>query len=122
MIRTPGPSNGPATHYQVLGVPPEASGEAIRAAWRIQARRHHPDRHAHLGPEAFEAASEYMRRVTLAYSVLSDHDRRRHYDLVIGVRPARCSRCGAPGMLRLDVTGVPAGYCDDCHRPPVMAL
>jgi hypothetical protein len=63
--------------YLLLGVPAEASLEAIRAAYRALAKRHHPDR---AGPES----AGRFRELTEAYEILSDPDRRRAHDEAIG--------------------------------------
>ena len=54
-----------AEHHQVLGVPPCASREEIRAAYRALARRWHPDRFME-GPER-EWATARMAEITGAY-------------------------------------------------------
>lgn len=59
--------------YAVLGVSPNADEEAIRRAYRILARRYHPDRGAGSSPEKF-------RQIAQAYETLSDPHRRRVYD------------------------------------------
>ena len=69
-----------ATHYDLLGVPPEASTDAIRAAYRRQARLHHPDTQADAGPEAIEAARRTMADLNTAWEVLADPARRSDYD------------------------------------------
>ncbi|MCM3887120.1 J domain-containing protein [Frankia sp. R82] len=58
--------------YEVLGIPPDASADQIRHAYRLAARRTHPD--AGGRPAAFA-------QVRVAYDVLADPDRRRRYDL-----------------------------------------
>lgn len=62
------------THYETLGVPPDATPEQINKAYRQAARGCHPDHH-----EGAEAAAMF-KRVSAAYEVLSDADRRAHYD------------------------------------------
>jgi hypothetical protein len=65
--------------YDVLGVRPEASEDAIRQAYRSLARRHHPDLNPGADDDAFQ-------RVAAAYGVLGDRRRRRAYDRL---RPPR---------------------------------
>ena len=66
----------PFDPYAVLGVSPAASTDDIRHAYRVLARRFHPDADGH-DPRA--AAS--FARATEAYDLLVDDDRRRTYDL-----------------------------------------
>lgn len=63
------------THYEVLGVAPNASAVAIRAAYRDQARLLHPDR-VGLG----SSDPDLMSAVNEAHRVLSDSGRRLMYD------------------------------------------
>lgn len=58
--------------YAVLGVRPDASGDAIRRAYRDLARRLHPDVNA--------GAGDAFKRVSRAYGVLGDTARRSDYD------------------------------------------
>jgi hypothetical protein len=62
-----------ATHYDLLGVPPDATAEEIQRAYRLLALRHHPD----VAPDADQAV---MAAINGAWSVLSDPARRRTYD------------------------------------------
>lgn len=57
--------------YKTLHLKPGASPEAVRAAFRRQAGKHHPDRGG--------STSKYQ-EIQLAYEVLSDPARRAHYD------------------------------------------
>ncbi|NOY44360.1 MAG: DnaJ domain-containing protein [Deltaproteobacteria bacterium] len=69
-------------YYAVLGVPPDATAEEIRRAYRRRAFELHPDRNGG-SPEAEEAFKE----LTEAYAVLADPTRRRSYDAARAGRP-----------------------------------
>lgn len=56
--------------YLALGIPPQASQEAIRSAYRRLAKRYHPD---HMGP----SGASRFHEVTEAYRALSDPESRR---------------------------------------------
>ncbi|MBE9102211.1 J domain-containing protein [Vacuolonema iberomarrocanum] len=62
------------THYDTLSVSPSASQAEIKLAYRDLVKRFHPDRH----PDA--ATHDRMATINVAYEVLSDPQRRRHYD------------------------------------------
>ncbi len=62
-------------YYQVLGVARNASDAEIKKAYRQLAMQHHPDRN--LGNKESE---ERFKAVNEAYAVLSDPDRRAHFD------------------------------------------
>lgn len=61
--------------YEVLGVAKDSDDQAIKAAYRKLALKHHPDRNPgdHEAEEKFKEAAE-------AYSVLSDAQKRAAYD------------------------------------------
>lgn len=61
------------SHYDVLKVALDAPGDVVRAAYRVFAARHHPDR---AGP----AELALMQRVNEAYRVLSDPALRAAHD------------------------------------------
>ena len=70
--------------YQVLEVSPSASAEVIRAAYRALMEKHHPDKN----PEQHRAlAQEISCRLNHAYSILSNPEKRRMYDLAHGISP-----------------------------------
>jgi curved DNA-binding protein CbpA len=69
------------SHYDVLGVPPHASGEEIQRAYRLLARLHHPD----VAPDADRAV---MAAINGAWMVLGDPTRRRAYDATLGPPPS----------------------------------
>ena len=75
--------------YARLGVPRDASPEAIDLAWRGLLRKHHPDV---AGPAALELA----KRINVAHDWLSDPDLRRRYDHERGggIRSGRSPRGG----------------------------
>lgn len=62
-------------HYATLGVSPEASPAALRAAYLDLMRRYHPDRNRS------EAAAAQTRAITIAYAVLGTTEGRARYDL-----------------------------------------
>lgn len=68
------------SHYETLGVAPNAKHDDIRRAYHEAARRWHPDGFSgRPNPEA-EAASESMRSLNEAWRVLGDPARRSEYD------------------------------------------
>ena len=67
--------------YARLGVPTDASVEAIEVAWRALLRRHHPD-------VAGEGALEMAKRINVAHDWLTDPSLRAQYDRERGLRHA----------------------------------
>jgi DnaJ domain len=79
------------THYEVLGVSPSASAAEIKQAYRLQARRHHPD--------VGGSGDAPMQALNQAWATLGDPARRRAYDRALGlgvVRPAASRPGPAP--------------------------
>lgn len=64
-------------YYDVLGLSREADAAAIKKAYRKLAMKWHPDRHK--GKEQDAAEAEF-KRVSEAYEVLSDPEKRAKYD------------------------------------------
>jgi len=68
-------------HYEVLGLPPDASPSAVKKAYFSAARRFHPDAVARLGLASLRReANELFARIAQAYQTLSSPDRRQAYD------------------------------------------
>ncbi len=67
-------------HYQILGVPPEASVEEIRSAYRFKVLAFHPDRFSGASDATRRRAEEELRAVNEAFAVLSDPQARMRYD------------------------------------------
>lgn len=68
--------------YAILGVPPDASADAIRAAFHRVAMQHHPDVVRHLGANEIKAHVAIFRRAAKAFRVLSDSESRAQYDSI----------------------------------------
>lgn len=115
------------THYDVLGLAPNATAAEIKAAWRRAARDFHPDRG---GSDArFHLAAE-------AYEVLSDPARRADYDRRLGrgagdephaARPAGTAAhpgAGAAAASPAQVLNRPPQFSPDFSpsQPPVLPL
>lgn len=64
--------------YAVLAVPPNATSDEIKQAYRRLALQHHPDKCQ--GTDMAEAETLFA-RIALAYEVLGNEQRRRRYDL-----------------------------------------
>src|SRR5438105_4158356 len=62
-------------YYKVLSLPSSATANELRRAYRILARRYHPD----LNPGT--ANADRFKEIAEAYEVLSDPERRKLYDL-----------------------------------------
>jgi DnaJ-class molecular chaperone len=62
--------------YEILGVERTANQGQIKQSYRKLAMKHHPDKNP-----GDEVASEKFKEVSTAYSVLSDPNTKRQYDL-----------------------------------------
>lgn len=78
------------TLYQVLQVDPYADPDVIEAAFKRLALKYHPDR------STLPDAAARMRELIEARDVLTDKEKRRAYDISIGIKP----RVERPAALR----------------------
>lgn len=62
-------------YYKILGVDRNASDSEIKKAYRKLAMKYHPDRN-----KGNKAAEEMFKKVSEAYAVLSDKEKRKNYD------------------------------------------
>ena len=85
------------SHYDILGIAPEASAKEVKSAFRKQAKRLHPDlarangargAAAEGGEGGGRSRDAAMRRLLEAYAVLSDPEKRRAYDRSLRRRAA----------------------------------
>ena len=63
--------------YSILGISKDAPEAEIKKAYRRKALQSHPDK---VKPEEREKASENFKKITQAYEVLSDEEKRKLYD------------------------------------------
>ena len=66
---------GVVDHYEILGVASNASSKEITFAYRKLALQYHPDRNK------TPLANDMMLRINTSYSILSDPNKRREYDV-----------------------------------------
>src|SRR6185503_13869429 len=83
------------SHYDLLGVPPEATDAQIRAAYRTLVQLFHPDRLGHLKEESRTFAEDRLKALNAAYEVLGDPVKRANYDAAQAL-PQRARSSGAP--------------------------
>jgi len=86
-------------YYKILGVERNASEADIRKAYRKLAMQYHPDRNPN-----DKQAEERFKEINEAYQVLSDQQKRSHYDQ-LGSDYSNWQRRGAPGDFNWDQYG-----------------
>ena len=62
-------------YYKILGVEKSASDSEIKKAYRKLAMKYHPDH-----TKGDKNAEEKFKKISEAYAVLSDKEKRQHYD------------------------------------------
>jgi len=90
--------------YEVLGLPDDATEEAIRTVYRQLARTFHPD------VNSDPSAVAHFREITDAYVVLSDPELRARYDRQRPRRPRQPARGEETEMrIGLSLAGIDLG-------------
>jgi curved DNA-binding protein CbpA len=97
------------SHYDVLGVPPGASSQEIKGAYRALSKRLHPDR---------GGSAEAFARLTAAAETLLDEARRADYDRRLGLRAGPAAKYAAP-WTEMGWRDAPTKTvaCPDCGAP-----
>lgn len=70
-----------ADYYKTLGVDRQASADEIKKVYRKLALKYHPDRN-----KGDKEAEDKFKKISEAYAVLSDPEKRREYDMMGDVR------------------------------------
>ncbi len=105
-------------YYKILGVSETASDAEIKRAYRKLAKEYHPDKRG-----GDKQAEERFKEISEAYSILSDPEKRRQYDMMrknpfasgMGGSGFNYQDFGAPGGFRVNFGGNAAdlGGLDD---------
>lgn len=84
-------------YYKTLGVDRKASTDEIRTAYRKLAMKYHPDKNP-----GDKKAEDKFKEINEAYQVLSDEQKRAHYDRLGSAYSNYRSTGGRPGDFRWD--------------------
>ncbi|MDQ4074233.1 MAG: DnaJ domain-containing protein [Thermoproteota archaeon] len=68
-------NNGEDDYYKILGVLHQADSKEIKNAYRLMAKKYHPDRNS-------TVSDNVMKKINIAFEVLSDPEKRKQYDLL----------------------------------------
>jgi DnaJ-class molecular chaperone len=92
-------SSNPVDHYATLGLDSDCTESDIRAAYRLLAKEHHPDRNGHS-----VTAHQRTQALNAAYEILGDPENRRAYDASRRTaKPTPSARNSGPRTLAQDV-------------------
>lgn len=91
-------------YYKTLGVDRKASTDEIRTAYRKLAMKYHPDKNP-----GDKKAEEKFKEINEAYQVLSDEQKRAHYDRLGSAYTNYRSTGGRPGDFRWEDWGTRGG-------------
>lgn len=86
-------------HYERLSVARDADAMTIKRAFRVMAKRWHPDRHP--GRKGRKKAETRFKKIQEAYRTLIDPERRKQYDSLLdtGLPDPKCDQCGGSGYI-----------------------
>jgi curved DNA-binding protein len=84
-------------YYKTLGVDRKASADEIRSAYRKLAMKYHPDKNP-----GDKKAEDKFKEINEAYQVLSDEQKRSHYDRLGSAYSNFRTTGGRPGDFRWD--------------------
>ncbi|HMZ07203.1 MAG TPA: DnaJ C-terminal domain-containing protein [Anaerolineales bacterium] len=87
-------------YYKILGVDRKASADEIRSAYRKLAMKYHPDKN-----QGDKKAEDRFKEINEAYQVLSDEQKRAHYDRLGSAYSNYRTTGGRPGDFRWDEWG-----------------
>ncbi len=93
--------------FEILGVRPDATPEQIRAAYREQVARYHPDKHR--GNPLEELSASRLVEINRAYEILSDDARRAEYEAERRRRPPSRSSAAPSTNAPRPVARPPSG-------------
>ena len=62
-------------HYKILGVQKDADADSIKKAYRIMAKKYHPDKNS-----GNKEAEEMFKKISAAYDILGDENKKAKYD------------------------------------------
>ena len=106
----------PRDYYEILGIPRNAGEAEIKKAYRQLAMQFHPDRN-----RGDKNAEERFKEANEAYAVLSDPDKRAHFDRFgtagPGSAPGSVTRASAPSSRTSSRTSSP-GAAEGAARAP----
>lgn len=66
-------------HFDTLGITSSASDDEIKLAYRKLSMKYHPDRLVNLTPDELKLAEAKMKDINVAYSILSDPNKKVNY-------------------------------------------
>lgn len=66
-------------YYEMLSIAPSAESHEVKKAYREKLKEWHPDKN----PDRREEAEEMTKTLNIAYSILSDPEKRRNYNRIL---------------------------------------